>query len=84
MSLIQPNISSLTQNWLRESLTYFLRPVEIVRGYRREDFRPDFIAAMIATVLATLFLPLQFAVLAGVLVAFLRYVAKTSTPNVKK
>jgi len=46
MSVIQPNISSLTQDWLRETLAYFLRPVEIVRTYRPENFRPDFIAAL--------------------------------------
>lgn len=37
---------------------------------------------MIATMLATLLLPLQFAILTGVVVAFVRYVAKTSTPEV--
>ncbi len=37
---------------------------------------------MIATILATVFLPLQFAVLTGVVVSFVRYVAKTSTPEV--
>jgi SulP family sulfate permease len=46
MSVTQQNISSLTQEWLREILLFFLRPVEIVRTYRKEDFRPDFIAAM--------------------------------------
>lgn len=37
---------------------------------------------MVATLLATLFLPLQFAVLTGVVVSFVRYVAKTSSPDV--
>lgn len=46
MSVTQPNICSLTQEWLRETLSFFLRPVEIVRTYRKEDFRPDLIAAM--------------------------------------
>lgn len=39
-------------------------------------------AIMIATFLATLFLPLEFAVLAGVLVSFGLYIAKTSAPPV--
>ncbi len=39
-------------------------------------------AIMIATFLATLFLPLEFAVLAGVLISFGRYIARTSTPPV--
>lgn len=39
-------------------------------------------AIMVATFLATLFLPLEFAVLAGVLVSFGRYIAKTSVPPV--
>lgn len=38
---------------------------------------------MIATLVATLLLPLQFAVLTGVVVSFIRYVAKTSTPLVE-
>ena len=37
---------------------------------------------MIATFLATLLLPLEFAVLAGMLVSFGRYLAKSSTPGV--
>lgn len=37
---------------------------------------------MLATMLATVFLPLQFAVLTGVFVSFVRYVVKTSTPGV--
>ena len=37
---------------------------------------------MIATLLGTLLLPLEYAVLAGVLVSFIRYITKTSTPNV--
>ncbi|MBK9054513.1 MAG: STAS domain-containing protein [Chloroflexi bacterium] len=37
---------------------------------------------MVATFLATLFLPLEFAVLAGVLASFGRYIARTSTPPV--
>ncbi len=37
---------------------------------------------MIATLLATLFLPLQFAVLIGVLFSFARYLIKTSMPRV--
>lgn len=37
---------------------------------------------MLATILAMLALPLEFAVLAGILVSFARYIAKTSTPNV--
>ena len=37
---------------------------------------------MIATILATLLLPLQFAVLTGVVISFVRYVAKTSKPDV--
>ncbi|HZD11501.1 MAG TPA: SulP family inorganic anion transporter, partial [Candidatus Binatia bacterium] len=37
---------------------------------------------MIATFLATLLLPLEFAILAGVLVSFGRYIAKTSAPDV--
>ncbi len=39
-------------------------------------------AIMMATFLATLFLPLEFAVLAGVLVSFGRYIVKTSAPPV--
>jgi SulP family sulfate permease len=38
---------------------------------------------MIATFLATMLLPLEFAVLAGVLVSFGRYLVKTSTPSVE-
>lgn len=37
---------------------------------------------MAATFLATLLLPLEFAVLAGMLVSFARYIAQTSTPGV--
>ncbi len=37
---------------------------------------------MVATLLATVLLPLEFAVLAGVLVSFGRYLVKTSTPGV--
>lgn len=37
---------------------------------------------LIATFLATLLLPLEFAVLAGMLVSFARYLIKTSTPGV--
>ncbi len=37
---------------------------------------------MLATFLATLFLPLEFAVLAGVLVSLVRYIARTSMPGV--
>lgn len=40
-------------------------------------------AVMIATLLATLLLPLEFAVLSGVLVSFLRYIVRTSTPAVE-
>ena len=39
-------------------------------------------AIMIATLLATLFLPIQFAVLAGMIVSFARYLIKTSMPEV--
>lgn len=37
---------------------------------------------MVATLLATLFLPLQFAVLTGILMALAYYILKTSTPQV--
>ena len=37
---------------------------------------------LVATFLATLLLPLEFAVLAGMLVSFARYLIKTSTPGV--
>lgn len=37
---------------------------------------------MIATLLGTLLLPLEFAVLAGMIVSFARYIAKTSMPSV--
>ncbi|MDM8518833.1 SulP family inorganic anion transporter [Anaerolineales bacterium HSG6] len=37
---------------------------------------------MVATLLATLFLPLQFAVLAGIIVSIVRFLVKTSTPRV--
>jgi SulP family sulfate permease len=37
---------------------------------------------MIATLLATLFLPLQFAVLAGIIVSIIRFLVKTSIPQV--
>lgn len=43
---------------------------------------PGDAAILIATFIATLFLPLQFAVLAGVTVSFVRYIAQTSTPSV--
>jgi len=39
-------------------------------------------AVMISTMLATILLPLEFAVLAGMLVSFARYLIKTSTPAV--
>jgi SulP family sulfate permease len=39
-------------------------------------------AIMVATLLATLLLPLQFAVLAGMIVSFARYIVKTSMPAV--
>ncbi|MCB0155126.1 MAG: STAS domain-containing protein [Anaerolineae bacterium] len=39
-------------------------------------------AIMVATILATLFLPLQFAVLAGIIASILRFLVKTSTPRV--
>ncbi len=39
-------------------------------------------AVMISTMLATVLLPLEFAVLAGMLVSFARYLIKTSTPLV--
>lgn len=38
---------------------------------------------MVATLLAAILLPLQFAVLAGVLVSFGRFIIKTSTPEVE-
>ncbi len=37
---------------------------------------------MIITIMATLLLPLQFAVLTGVVISFIHYVAKTSSPDV--
>jgi len=37
---------------------------------------------MFSTILATLFLPLQFAVLTGIMIAFMRFIGKTSTPAV--
>ena len=37
---------------------------------------------MVATLLATVLLPLEFAVLAGVLVSFVRFIVKTSMPSV--
>lgn len=40
-------------------------------------------AIMIVTLLATLFLPLPFAVLAGILMSFAYYIMKTSTPQVR-
>ncbi|MCA9969888.1 MAG: STAS domain-containing protein, partial [Anaerolineales bacterium] len=40
-------------------------------------------AIMLATLLATLLLPLEFAVLTGVMVSFARYIAKTSHPSVQ-
>jgi len=39
-------------------------------------------AIMLATLFATLLLPLEFAVLAGMIVSFIRYILKTSTPAV--
>ncbi len=39
-------------------------------------------AVMISTMLATVLLPLEFAVLAGMLVSFARYLIKSSTPSV--
>ncbi|HWQ15956.1 MAG TPA: SulP family inorganic anion transporter [Roseiflexaceae bacterium] len=38
---------------------------------------------MLVTLFATLFLPLQFAVLAGILMSFAYYIMKTSTPQVR-
>lgn len=38
---------------------------------------------MVATILATLFLPLQFAVLAGIITSILRFLVKTSIPQVQ-
>jgi sulfate permease, SulP family len=40
-------------------------------------------AIMAVTLLATLFLPLQFAVLIGILMSFAYYIMKTSTPTVR-
>jgi SulP family sulfate permease len=37
---------------------------------------------MVATFVATLILPLRFAVVAGIVVSFLRYIRRTSTPDV--
>ena len=39
-------------------------------------------AIMVATMIATLLLPLEFAVITGILVSFVRYIAKTSAPGV--
>ncbi len=39
-------------------------------------------AILVATILATLILPLQFAVLSGIIVSVLRFLVKTSTPEV--
>ncbi len=39
-------------------------------------------AIMVATILATLFLQLEFAVLAGMIVSFARFILRTSMPNV--
>ena len=39
-------------------------------------------AIMLATLLATLLLPLEFAVLAGITVSFVRFIVRTSTPEV--
>jgi SulP family sulfate permease len=39
-------------------------------------------STMLATLAATIFLPLEFAVLAGMLVSFARYLIKSSTPGV--
>ncbi|MEN9935697.1 MAG: hypothetical protein RLZZ387_2276 [Chloroflexota bacterium] len=49
----------------------------IWRGARGEA------AIMLVTLLATLFLPLQFAVLAGILMSFAYYIMKTSAPQVR-
>ncbi|MFN8454564.1 MAG: SulP family inorganic anion transporter [Anaerolineae bacterium] len=48
----------------------------IWRGARADAF------IMIVTLLATLFLPLQFAVLSGILMSLVYYLLKTSTPRV--
>lgn len=34
------------RQWVADSLTFFLRPLEIIRSYRRQDFRPDLLAAL--------------------------------------
>jgi SulP family sulfate permease len=52
---------------------------EIVRIWR--GARGDALI-MLTTLLATLFLPLQFAVLAGIFFSFARYIIKTSVPRV--
>lgn len=39
-------------------------------------------AIMVTTLLATMFLPLEFAVLAGVMISFVRFIVKTSMPAV--
>ena len=55
-------------------------PVEVRRIWRVS--RGDRLI-MVATFLATLFLPLEFAVLTGIMVSFARYIAKTSAPSVE-
>ncbi len=50
--------------------------VRIWRGTRGDTI------IMVATLLATLLLPLQFAVLTGILFSFARYIMKTSIPHV--
>lgn len=50
--------------------------VRIWRGTRGDTL------IMVVTLLATLFLPLQFAVLTGILMSFTRYIVKTSLPQV--
>ena len=54
------------------------------RGEVRKILRTSFgdSSILVATFLATLLLPLEFAVLAGMLVSFARYLIKTSTPGV--
>lgn len=36
---------------LKSTFEYFLRPVEIIRNYSREDLRPDFVAGLTVTVI---------------------------------
>ena len=68
-----------------------LAGVLIVTAYGmvdREEIRRTFQSSvgdsliMVATFLAALFRPLEFAVLTGVVISFVRYVYNTSTPNV--